>query len=346
MARPIGYYVHHHGDGHRQRALALADSIGERLVLLGTGLAGRTGGVRTIELPDDCLPEQGFAGADGEAHRAQALHFAPIDHDGIRERVAIVSRWIADERPALIVVDVSVEVAMLARLAATPVVYVRLAGLRDDPAHLDAFRAAHALIAPFDEALDDPATPDWVRAKTTYFSGLTAHRSEPAPDAPRDDILVVVGAGGSMIDGPALAAAARATPDRHWRVAGLIEPVSDAPANLQMLGWVDDVAAEIDRATVVIGGGGDGVVSAVLAAGQPFLCLPEARPFDEQRSKARQLRAARAAVVRESWPVAEDWQAVLAETAASATGVGAKLHDPDGPARAAAFLLAMAEQRA
>ena len=48
-----------------------------------------------------------------------------------------------------------------------PVLLVRLAGRRDDQPHLEAFRAAHALIAPFPAAFESQCTPDWVATKTT-----------------------------------------------------------------------------------------------------------------------------------------------------------------------------------
>ncbi len=341
MTRPIGYYVHHHGDGHRQRALALARAMDGRIVLLGTGLAGRVGDVAAIDLPDDRSDDAGFDGTDGAGGRPDALHYAPLDHDGIRRRTAIVTDWIARARPALIVVDVSVEIAMLARLAATPTVYVRLGGRRDDPAHLDAFRGAAALLAPFHADLDDPAVAAWVRRRTIHAAGLGA---APAPvTRASDDILVVLGTGGTRLTGAMLAAAARATPDRRWRVAGVLPPPRDCPPNLRLLGWVDAIDAEIGRAGIVVGGAGDGVMTAVLAAGRPFVCLPEARPFDEQLSKARRLAALGAAIVVEALPDAQDWRGVLDRAQALDRGAIARLHDRDGVERAAMFLRGIAD---
>lgn len=44
--RPIGYYVHHHGAGHRARPHAIAAAAARPIVLLGTGI-GSSG----IDLP-------------------------------------------------------------------------------------------------------------------------------------------------------------------------------------------------------------------------------------------------------------------------------------------------------
>ena len=341
----IGYYVHHHGVGHRSRAMAIVAGAPERFTLLGTGLAGRTGTVATFDLADD-RPEHAavFDGRDDATHRPDALHYAPLQHDGIRRRVVTITEWIAQARPLLMVVDVSVEIAMLARLCATPTVNVRLAGRRTDPAHLDAFRGASALLAPFHADLEDPATPDWVRAKTRYAPGLTTTTTDVRVD--EAVVVVVFGAGGGEADGEALAAAARCTPSLTWRVLGPMSPVTSAPPNLIALGWVDDAAAEIAAAGVVIGSAGNGVVGPVLAADRPFICLPQARPFDEQASTAQGLAAAGAAVLLEDWPEADAWPELLALARRPVGTARTRLVSADSPQQICAWLLDLAEGEA
>ncbi|MEG8030371.1 glycosyltransferase [Sphingomonas aurantiaca] len=155
-------------------------------------------------------------------------------------------------------------------------------------------------------------------------------------------VLVVGGRGGAAIEGAAWARAARATPDRTWRVIGDCAPLRDAPPNIEVLGWVDDAAARIACAGIVVGSAGDGVVGAVLAARRPFVCLPEDRPFDEQRSKARRLAATGAALVCENAMTA-DWPSLLALVERRDPAAQAALDDPDGAARLAAHVLALAD---
>ena len=341
MSGAIGYYVHHHGQGHRQRAMAIAVHAPDRFTLIGTGLADLPEPFRRIDLADDRLTKDNiFEGFDGGAERPNALHYAPIAHDGVRARNLAMVEWIAREKPAAIVVDVSVEAAMLARLCATPTIYVRLAGHRNDPAHLDAFRGARALLSPFHADLDDPEMADWIRAKTRYAPGLTGPGAAPRP---RDRVvLVVVGAGGSVIDGERLAAAARSTPDLRWRVIGSVKPAPVVPDNLKMLGWVSDADREIAQAGFVIGAAGDGVLGAVAAAARPFVCLPEPRPYGEQVAKGRRLRALDAAVVLDKWPEAADWPEVLGRARRLDRQRIYALHDSQGTEKAAAFLLEVA----
>jgi predicted glycosyltransferase len=342
----IGYYVHHHGDGHRQRALTIARAMPGRITLIGTGLAGRTGNIPSLDLPDDRPTGiEAFDGRDGAADRPEALHYAPLDNAGVRTRTAKLAQWIDHQKPALMIVDVSVEVAMLARLMSTRTVYVRLAGRREDTPHLEAFRAVCALIAPFHAELDDPATPSWIRCKTAFLPGLSAAKPRPG-EGQTDTVLVVVGKGGPPGSGDDLAAAARATPDLSWRVIGPASEPRDCPANLILLGWVDDADAEIARAGLVIGAGGDGLVNAVLATGRPFICLPQPRPFDEQTSKARRLNALGAAITLEAWPDASAWPALTAAARRLDPADQRRLHDPDGAERAARWLSQIVENGA
>ena len=282
-----------------------------------------------------------FDGLDAAETRPSSLHYAPLDHEGVRARTAAVASWIAWERPALMVVDVSVEIAMLARLCSTPTVYVRLAGNRYDLAHLDAFRGARALLAPFHADLDEPTEPAWVRNRTRYIPGLT---TAPAVETPRDDVVLAVfgRGGGGEVDGAALADVARATPHLSWRAIGPVRPPAHMPGNLEVLGWVADPDTEIARAGVVVGGAGDGLVNAVCAAGRPFVCLPERRAYGEQAAKAERLRALDAAVVCHQWPEPHAWPEKLARAKALGGSRLARLHDTAGPAKAAAFLLEVA----
>ncbi len=338
MTRPIGYYVHHQGAGHWHRACAVAAALDRPCALLGTfaGLDTADAPGPVIDLPDDRLAE-GFDGRDGEAERPLGLHYAPLAHSGLRTRMARIAAWAAETDPALLVVDVSCEVALFARLLSLPTLVVRLAGTRTDLPHLEAFRSADRLIAPFPEVLESAATPDWVRAKT-HYAGLLA----PAPAASyegEDGSIAVVfgrgGAGGTLAD---LAAAARAVPERDWHVLGPVSGEATPPPNLHLHGWVADVEPWIARAALVVGGAGDGVVAAVAARGKRFLCLPEERGYGEQIEKARGLAHHGAAVLHEGWPELARWGELVAAGLALDPGQISGLAEPEALARTATFI--------
>lgn len=341
MPRPIGYYVHHHGDGHRQRAIAIAHALGGGVTLLGTGLAGRTDNLPQLDLADDRSANGAFDGRD-HGERPSSLHYAPIDHEGLRQRVAQVTDWIAKTRPSLFVVDVSVEIAMLARLASVPTVYVRLNGRRFDRAHLDAFRAAAGLLAPFHADLDDDRTPQAIRRRTYYAPGIV-EKGLPAT-VEEKVILVVIGRGGGPSDGARWADAALAVPDIHWRVIGPCTVPPFVPSNLALRGWVDNVPQMISSAAIVVGGAGDGVVGSVIANRRPFICLPEQRPFGEQIGKGRRLAALGAAVVSETWPSPDRWPGLVRAALALQPNAIARLDCPDGADRVARWLRMLVDE--
>ncbi|WP_260929214.1 glycosyltransferase [Novosphingobium sp. 9] len=289
-----------------------------------------------IDLPDDRPLSGRFDGNDAATCRPNALHYAPLDHDGVRARAARIVNWIAQAKPSLMVVDVSAEVAMLARLASVPTVYVRLGGERSDPAHLEAFRGASAILAPFHAALETDGTPDWVREKTFYVPGIA---SLPAcEETVADRILVVFGQGGRPGDGTLIAEAARACPHWQWRVIGPAVAPIDCPANLEFAGWVVRPEIEIARARIIVGGAGNGVVGAVMAADKPFICLPEDRPFQEQAATGRGLKSWGAALVLPEWPAGRFWPRLFEDVLDMPAAPRRALYDPQAAQKVAAWL--------
>lgn len=333
--RPIGYYVHHHGAGHRSRARAIAGAASDRIVLLGTGV-----GSAGVELADDRPISGAFDGDDQLASRPDALHYAPLDHVGVRSRVATIARWIETNAPSLMVVDVSVEIAMLARLASVPVVYVRLNGERSDAPHVEAFRSAAGLLAPFHESLDALSTPGWIREKTRYLPGITGIPTASIQCA-GSTILVVIGRGGRPGDGEALAQAASHCARWRWRVIGPCSIPHKQPANLDFLGWVEDASVEIAQAALVIGAAGDGLVAGILAADRPFICIPQERPFGEQHVTALRLGELGAAIALLAWPSPQAWPALIDRALALPSAARRRLHNADGVQVAADWICAI-----
>lgn len=328
MTRGIGWYVHHQGAGHLQRARAVASALPRPCTLIGTLAAFDTRDLDVLDLADDrpLHDPTGFDGRDGEAERPEALHYAPLNHPGVRSRMARIAAWIERTDPAVIVVDVSVEVAALARLLSVPTIVVRLAGTRTDTPHLEAFRSAARLLSPFPESLDGGAVPDWVRAKT-FYAGFLSGPAGKTRDA-GDDIVVVFGKGGSGGSRMDLAAAALSVPERNWHVFGPVFGEGDTPDNLHLHGWVEDVGEVVARAALVVGGGGDGLFALAARHAARFICLPEPRAYGEQRDKATALARLGGAIIREAWPSPDEWPQLVKVGLDLDPAIIAGLHDP------------------
>lgn len=340
-----GFYAHHHGRGHLSRVAAICDELGPARCTVATSRSDARdalpAGTDVEVLPMDVPP----AGAEGgDVTAGGALHWAPT-HPVQLERTAALLRWLAGRRPAVVLVDVSAEVALTVRLAGIPVVVVRLHGRRSDPAHELAHRIAARVLAPFPAALEHPSTPEHVRVRTVH-SGFVAPRvrtSAPPAPATRDRCRVVVawGQGHPPPLAGALDAAAASTPGWEWHMIG---PSPDGSLRtVQHHGWVTDPAAHLAAASVVVGPPGDGLVGDVAASGARLVAICEPRPFDEHHHKAEVLEAAGAAVAVDGWPSPSSWPSLLDRASQLEPGVLAAL-GLDG-ARVAADVLRVAARR-
>ncbi|WP_201618380.1 hypothetical protein [Psychrobacter urativorans] len=180
----IGYYAHHHGSGHCRQADKLAALLPvelQRQLTVFTSLAADAYTFTTItekqivrlnaedERPDDVL-----SGRAGQYWQPKSLHYSPVGNVDIQTRSWQILNTIRQYQIDIMIIDVSVEVAMLCRAASVPYLYVRLAGIRDDAPHVSAFTGALGLIAPYPQTLEALMTADWVRQKTLYLDFLPA----------------------------------------------------------------------------------------------------------------------------------------------------------------------------
>ncbi|MCW2713421.1 MAG: hypothetical protein JWN88_468 [Frankiales bacterium] len=318
----IGWYVHDHGSGHAQRLAAVTPHLRTPVTVLSS-LAPRPDVPGDwLQLADD-LP----TGHDTDVSAGGTLHWAPRHHRGLLERGAEIAGWVARARPSLVVVDVSVEVAVLVRSLGVPVVVAAMRGQRTDRAHATAYDLASALLAPWPASLPEPWPSSWLD-KTWHvgaLSRLDGRPSRPAPGGRR--VVVLWGQGGGEVSLSEVRAAERATPGWSWDVIGL-------PGGL----WVADPWPLLQAADVVVTSAGQNALAEVAAARRPAVVLPQERPYDEQRANAAALSRAGLAVVRQAWPAPEQWSAVLDEASALDGERWAQWSDGRGAERAAALL--------
>lgn len=147
----IGMYAHHHGSGHLFRCGAIAAELRSRghQVCVFSSRAGAD-----VRVPLDVDEGKG-KGRYPEFDAHGALHWAPLRHQGLRERMAAFASFTAQRQPAAWYVDVSVEVLALVRLMGVPVVTLAMPGLdgeRRDAPHTLGYRLASRTLA---------AWPDW-----------------------------------------------------------------------------------------------------------------------------------------------------------------------------------------
>ena len=81
----------------------------------------------------------------------------------------------------------------------------------------------------------------------------------------------------------------------------------------------------------------------VAAAGRAFVCLPQARPFDEQQRQAEALARIGAAVTCSAWPAPEAWPGLLRRAEALDPAAWSRLHDGGAARRFARIVEAVAQ---
>lgn len=319
----IGIYVHHHGGGHASRAGAIGAALhgnGTAVTYLTSVDPARFDG-EVVPLPLDVDPDS----AAGE--EPAELHFAPVGSPGMRRRMATIAAWIADAAPDLLLVDVSVEVALLARLCGTRFAYVRQTGRRDDPPHRLAYGWAAGLLAPYPEWLEADWAPAELRERTGYVGAVTRFDGAERPElTARPRRALVLGEGAERI-GATLAAGAPGW-DVLVAAAGGIDPAS---VDLDLLA----------SCAVVVAPGGANTVAEAAFAGCGLVCIPRERPFGEQVARGEDLERSGAAVVRAAPPERAEWPELL-EEALDRRPALARWADGGGARRAAAYLEALA----
>ena len=296
----IGYYVHHRGPAHLHRMQRVADRLDTPMCVLSSLPPPARCEVPWVWLADDTASR---SVVDPAARGT--LHWVPRHDAGLLARMHQISAWVERARPALVVVDVSVEVALLVRLLGVPVVVVAQPGDEDDRAYRTAYDLADAIVAPWSPGLGLEEWPARWSAKATHvgafsrFDGRARWRGLREPsEVPRGLLLW-----GTEDDATVQQLARRlqeATPGWSWEVAG--RGRLHGPAHL----W-----RALCTADVVVADAGQDTVADLAAARGHAVVVADEHLVDGQRHTARALDRAGLAVGLERWPADEAWPAVL-----------------------------------
>jgi predicted glycosyltransferase len=359
--RAFGYFVHHQGRGHAERCAAIAHALprGRELVIFCARddiVPPLPPNARIIVIPSLFEPRGDEATGMDHLPTPASLHCAPLGWPGIRHAMATITNWFEAADPALMICDVSAEIAQLCRICSVPHVKVLQHGDRGDPGHRAAYDGAAGLLAPFHASLAQPEWDAGMRARTLFAGGLGVDTAMPDRAAARhrlgiaegeEIILVMSGGGGNGVSLAPLGVGARSRPCARWITIGKVERDwhATAPANIEHHGWVADAHDYIAAADLVVASTGNTTCQQILAAARPWLAVPEWRYFDEQHRKAQALAAAGLATTRLHLPSsAEAWDGALRETVAAHRPAAQRAAVDEAPAeRAAAWLEALAE---
>lgn len=314
----IGYYAHHHGSGHcRQidKLAALLPIQKRQQLTVFTSLAPEAYAFSAIDeqqivrlYPEDERTDDVLKGRAGKYWQPASLHYSPIGNADIQKRSHQILNTIVQRDIDLMIIDVSVEVAMLCRTVSIPYLYVRLPGLRDDTPHLEAFAGALALLAPYPQAIEAAMTPSWVRQKTVYldFINLTKNDISSHQDfiktlttltadhpnvissfATKPIITVIKGYGGHEAIDAKLPELRRLLPDAFIISLGPID--NDLRAYVDVAIHVNDVTPFMYYSDYLLMACGLNAVAQAYYCTTPLVVLPDERPHQEQATMAQAL---------------------------------------------------------
>ena len=245
---------------------------------------------------------------------------------------------VAQDPVDAIVVDVSVEVALLARLLGIRTVVIAQPGRRNDAAHELGYRAATTIVAPWPVALLDPPHLATVKEKTVFTGGISRFDGRDRPPRAQQraadrNVVLLGGRGGSTVSASAIADA-MASSGSVWRLLGATSDDS----------WSADPWDDLTTADVVVGWAGQNSIADIAAADASAVIVPQERPFAEQLETALAVDRAGLAVVATTWPTSDAWPELI-ERAALLQPDWSRWEVRGAAARAAAAIDATARSR-
>lgn len=317
----IGYYAHHHGSGHcRQvdKLAALLSTKDRKQLTIFTSLTPEAYAFTSIDeqqivrlRAEDERPDDVLRGRSSAHWQPASLHYSPVGNIDIQKRSRQILEAIFQRKIDVMIIDVSVEIAMLCRATSIPYVYVRLPGIRDDTPHLNAFAGALALLCPYPRVLETTLTPNWVGQKTLYLGFINNPKPDvsPYPDfittlmtlsddnkalkasLASDPIIVTVikGYGGHKAIDKQLPKLRRLLPTAFIISLGPID--NDKRLYVDIATQVDDVAPFMHHSDYLLMACGLNTIAQAYYCATPVVVLPDDRPHQEQEIMAQALIA-------------------------------------------------------
>lgn len=292
-----------------QRAISICKHISRPVVMFSAQPkpASLPDNVTYIDLVSDAV-------ADYTQPTDSAFHYTPYDSAIFDRNQQLIDAWLELGIRELYV-DVSAEVAILAKLYGLIVGYAVMPGTRTDRAHSYAYDAADYLLAHCAPQFDDP-TNRKTTTKTHYSGGisrfkksLNEHDRNPVLPGMPSNVVVTMSPKAEQNVAQFVLHSAQHFPDTTWHIVGS-ELLSNT-ASIEVHGVLKNPQLLYEQADIIIGSGGTNTIMEVASVAKPFICIPEPRPFDEQLIAAQNLQRLHAALYMQNFPKPSEWQGVI-----------------------------------
>lgn len=312
----LAYYAHSHGNGHLNYARLVAKAVNYPVLIITALQTPASGKYTVVRIADeDTMPGE----YENALHNLpEYAHYLPKSNPKIVSRTKQIIDAVYNNAVNLAFIDVSVETAIIFRIASIPYAYCRMLGNRNDMPHTIAYKAAEFLFAYYPKQLEPESTPSWLLKHTTYlgffskFEYTEKHRVvEANPDIKGKRVLVICGNGGTLLTGEVINTIISKLEQCDVVVAGNVEgSYKDFEKNY--LGYLESVEDEISKADVVISSCGLNLTSEILALKNKFIAFAEERPYQEQHLICEALARHNLAVKLDIDNVADNVKTLLA----------------------------------
>ncbi|MGB3775039.1 MAG: hypothetical protein WA951_07245 [Leeuwenhoekiella sp.] len=277
----IAYYAHQHGSGHANCAQLFAEASPEQVIIFTSYAFSFSSGTQVVFLPSE--DPDGTAAPSDTYDLPGYLHYSPVGQQSIQQRSAVLLNECIAKDVKLLIIDVSVEIAALARASSIPYAFVRLQGKRSDMAHLEAFRGAVFLLAYYPEALEMSETPKWVRDKTIYLGFLSRFPCLEIETGSKrlDTIAVLSGSGGNLGLTAILPRLFKRFRHSKIDVFGDYKEMNISET-VQYHGHRSDIYEYLKNADAIVTSCGLNTISELLHLKKTIIAIAEERPYQEQ----------------------------------------------------------------
>jgi len=330
----VGYYVHHHGTGHMQRALRIIPYITYPVVLFSSA-------PQPDNLPDNCtfvaLPDDKVDGFDQPAE--SAFMYTPFA-EPILDRYALILDAVRRHNITCMYVDVSMEVALFAKLLGLKVGHNVMQGNRQDERHDLLYRSLDFYLSDSTPELDETSQRHGP-ANVKFVGGISRYKVQPPCKVNVvEKVVISISPLSKQFDLTKLRGTAALYPEITWDVIGGDEVRTEN--NIVFHGRVADPYDLYNAADIVVGAGGHNTIMEQASLGNHFFCFPEDRPYEEQTIAAAALRNNILAVVYPEWPEPDDWVEVFTRGARIKIADFQRLVNDQAAAEAGAYISSFA----
>ena len=278
----IGYFAHSTGTEHCHYAKLFAKSNAVRSLVFTDSYLTFPENLKVVRIDDDYENDKMFDPAHFQS--PDFLRNSPVGLPNITRRNRKILEYCDNLKLKCMIIDVSVEIAVLCRVSSIPYAYVRRSTDIHDKTLQEIYKGACFLLAYYPQELEPDNTPGWIKYKTLYLGfvcepevqSLSPHNF----DLSMEYNLIIQDKDGADLPIEKIELLADHLSDKIMMVVGSSFRVSKK-SNVIFLRNRDHLTSLIKNAEIVISKGSLSTISTVLKYNKPLLLLEEFSTFAE-----------------------------------------------------------------